>query len=185
MRYCVSRRYASSTHLRQEKPDENRDRMDAEPVDRLRHVLMAWLSRMLRHGLHLIQWFLQWRTQPSRRRGSQAWKPARPRTFRAQPKPKWVKHQVIRLKAVMPHAGCRTITHHFNRQWAARRDRTVSKTYVADLCRQHQYLIYEARRKLKHRMPRSIPRNRIRGCDLLTSLGSGLGAPPFPRFRIW
>ena len=38
---------------------------------------------------------------------------------------------------------------------------TVSKTYVADLCRRHQYLIYEARRKLKHRLPRPIPCNRI------------------------
>jgi transposase InsO family protein len=44
---------------------------------------------------------------------------------------------------------------------------TVSKTYVADTCRKHQYLIYEARRKLKHRVPRPIPRNRVWGCDLL------------------
>ena len=44
----------------------------------------------------------------------------------------------------------------------------VSKTYVAELCRRHQYLIYEARRKRKHRIPRPIPRNRIWGCDLLT-----------------
>jgi len=44
---------------------------------------------------------------------------------------------------------------------------TVSKTYVADLCRRHRYLIDEARRKLKHRIPRPIPRNRIWGCDLL------------------
>ena len=36
------------------------------------------------------------------------------------------------------------------------------------MCRQHQYLIYEARRKLKHRRPRPMPRNRIWGCDLLT-----------------
>ena len=68
----------------------------------------------------------------------------------------------------MPQAGCRTIAHHFNRRWAVRRDMTVSKTYVADLCRRHQYLISEARRKLKHRVPRSMPRNRIWGCDLLT-----------------
>jgi transposase InsO family protein len=44
---------------------------------------------------------------------------------------------------------------------------TVSKTYVANLCRRHQYLILEARRKLKHRVPRPMPRNRIWGCDLL------------------
>ena len=68
----------------------------------------------------------------------------------------------------MPQAGCRTIAHHFNRRWSARRDMTVSKTYVADLCRRYQYLIYKARRKMKHRIPRPIPRNQIWGCDLLT-----------------
>jgi transposase InsO family protein len=45
---------------------------------------------------------------------------------------------------------------------------TVSKTYVADTCRRHQYLIYEVRRKMKHWVPRPMPRNRIWGCDLLT-----------------
>lgn len=44
---------------------------------------------------------------------------------------------------------------------------TVSKTYVADMCRKHQYLISEARRKLKHRVPQPMPRNRVWGCDLL------------------
>ena len=44
---------------------------------------------------------------------------------------------------------------------------TVSKTYVAELCRRHQYLIYETRRKLKHRIPRRMPCNRVWGCDLL------------------
>jgi hypothetical protein len=68
----------------------------------------------------------------------------------------------------MPQAGCRIIAHHFNRRWAARRATTVSKTDVADTCRKHQYLIYATRRKLKHRVPRPIPRNRVWGCDLLT-----------------
>jgi hypothetical protein len=44
---------------------------------------------------------------------------------------------------------------------------TVSKTYVADTVRRNQYLIYEAQRTLKHRVPRPIPRNRVWGCDLL------------------
>ena len=68
----------------------------------------------------------------------------------------------------MPEAGCRTIAHHFNRRWAARKQMTVSKTYVADTCRKHRYLIDEARRRLKHRIPRPIPRNHVWGCDLLT-----------------
>ena len=68
----------------------------------------------------------------------------------------------------MPQAGCRTIAHHFNRQWKHRGQMTVSKTYVADTCRRHQYLILTERRKLKHRVPRPMPRNRVWGCDLLT-----------------
>jgi hypothetical protein len=45
---------------------------------------------------------------------------------------------------------------------------TVSKTYVADTVRRHQYQILHARRKLKHRVPRPIPNSRVWGCDLLT-----------------
>ncbi len=44
---------------------------------------------------------------------------------------------------------------------------TVSKTYVADTCRKHQYRILIARRTLKHRVPRPMRRNRVWGCDLL------------------
>jgi hypothetical protein len=66
-----------------------------------------------------------------RRRRHQGPGPA-PRPVFAQPKPKWVRDEVIRLKALMPEAGCRTIAHHFNRRWVAKRQMTVSKTYVAD-----------------------------------------------------
>lgn len=44
---------------------------------------------------------------------------------------------------------------------------TVGKSYVAGTLKKHRYLILEARRKLKHRIPQSIPRNRVWGCDLL------------------
>lgn len=91
-----------------------------------------------------------------------------PRPVFAPPKPKWVRHEVIRLKALLSQAGCRMITHTFNRRWQSRKQMTVSKTYVADTCRRHQYLIYERRRKLKHRVPRPLPRNRVWGFDLLT-----------------
>jgi len=49
---------------------------------------------------------------------------------------------------------------------------TVSKTYVADTCRKHQYLIYETRRKLNHRVPRPMRRNRVWSCDLLAKTDS-------------
>jgi hypothetical protein len=61
------------------------------------------------------------------------------------PNRKWLKQEVIRLKASLPPAGCRTIAHQFNRRWAACKQMTVSKAAVADTYRKHQYLIYDAR----------------------------------------
>ena len=40
----------------------------------------------------------------------------------APPKPTWVRDEVIRLKALMPEAGCRTIAHHFNRRCGTQAD---------------------------------------------------------------
>jgi transposase InsO family protein len=68
----------------------------------------------------------------------------------------------------MPHAGCRTIAHLFDRRFAVRKHMTVGKTYVADTIRRHQYAILCLRRKLKHRVPRPVPHNLIWGMDLLT-----------------
>ena len=129
--------------------------------------MLIQLRDVWRRCLQFLRWFLRWFYQSPRRRWVRANASSQSRRFRAVPKPKWVENEVVRLKALMPQAGCRTIAHHFNRRWSARRDMTVSKTYVADLCRRHQYLIYEARQKLKHRVPRPVPRNRIWGCDLL------------------
>jgi putative transposase len=131
--------------------------------------MKSWIVRVLTQCLRLLRQLL---SQLQRRARWRAWTPrdaavASGPVF-AQPKPKWVRNDVIRLKALLPQTGCRTIAHHFNRRWSAKRDMTVSKTYVADTCRRHQYLSYEARRKLKHRVPRPMPRNRIWGCDLLT-----------------
>ena len=115
------------------------------------------------------QWWRRWRGAGHRRRfRSIIANTSHPPRHPMQPKPKWVKQEVVRLKALMPQAGCRTIAHTFNRQWKSRRLMTVSKTYVADTCRKHHYLIYEARRMLKHTVPRPMRRNRVWGCDLLT-----------------
>ena len=129
--------------------------------------MTAWLIGLLVRWVRLLRWVQQKLVIRVRHRRRGHHRPA-PRRIFAQPKPTWVRDEIVRLKALMPEAGCRTIAHHFNRNWAARRQMTVSKTYVADTCRRHQYLIYEARRKMKHRGPRPVPRNRIWGCDLLT-----------------
>ncbi len=85
---------------------------------------------------------------------------------RAQPKPAWVISEIIRLKALMPDAGCRTIANIFNRRFAASRRMTVGKSFVADMLRRHQYEIQVLRREIKHRVPRPAPRNRVWGLDL-------------------
>jgi putative transposase len=126
-------------------------------------MLLRWL---LHHVLHLCRLLLRWLSpQPQPRRPS-------PRTSgpvrqpHAPPKPDWVRREIIRLKALLPDAGCRTIAHVFNRRFAARKGMTVGKSYVAETVKRHQYAILSARRKLKHAIPRPIPRHLIWGLDL-------------------
>lgn len=131
--------------------------------------MRTWLVRMLTRCLRRLRQFLFWLHRRARcRTWTHRTIVVAPRRVFAQPKPKWVKHDVIRLKALMPEAGCQTIAHHFNRRWKSQRQMTVGKSYVACTLKKHHYLILEARRKLKHRVPRRIPRNRVWGCDLLT-----------------
>lgn len=81
-------------------------------------------------------------------------------------KPDWLKHEIIRLKAHMPHAGCRSIADIFNRRFAANHQITVGKTYVHQILQQHDYEIQILRRNLKHAQPKNVPRNLIWGIDL-------------------
>lgn len=138
--------------------------------------MRMWLARLLVMCRWFLHWLLLWLMRPYQRKWARAWKPARLQTIHAQPKPKWVRNEVICLKALMPQAGCRTIAHHFNRRWAARRATTVSKTYVADTCRRHQYLIYEARRKMHSTRTRGIHKCRMSGL--------GLGLPGYLKQRL-
>jgi len=90
--------------------------------------------------------------------------------FRSQPKPPWVKREVIRLKALMPRAGCRAIATIFNRRFGKhpshKRRVTVSKTFVCELIRRHRYEIEVERRWIKNARPKPVPRNLIWGVDL-------------------
>lgn len=119
-------------------------------------------------GVRIWRWCLSWLHWHARSRRHHSGRlPSSPRRVFAQPKPKWVRNEIVRVKALMPDAGCRTIAHHFNRRWASRRQMTVGKSYVAGTLKTHHYLILKARRKLKHRVPRPMPRNRVWACDLL------------------
>ena len=80
-------------------------------------------------------------------------------------KPKWVPSAVIRLCALMPHAGCRQIAHTFNRQHAGKGE-SVGKTYVANLAKRRALAILGLRRKLKNRPTKPGPRNLTWAADL-------------------
>jgi len=82
-----------------------------------------------------------------------------------QPKPEWVKREVIRLKALIPQAGCRTIAHTYN-QLHQHKGMSVGKSYVNETIKKHQYEIQILRRKIKHKRPKPLPLNLIWGVDM-------------------
>jgi transposase InsO family protein len=86
--------------------------------------------------------------------------------FRSSAKPVWVKHEVVRLKALMPCAGCRTLSDIFNRRFAARTRMTVGKTFVSNVIRKHRYEIDIVRRRIKNARPKPMPRNLVWAVDL-------------------
>lgn len=110
-------------------------------------------SRIQRHGAH-----------PCRGGHGAPCLPTSPQAP-SQPKPAWVRAELIRLKAWSPNAGCRVIAEIFNRQFAER-GVTVGKTYVAGVLRQSKYDIVLLRRTVKHRIPRPLARNRTWALDL-------------------
>jgi len=81
------------------------------------------------------------------------------------PKPEWVRKKIIRLKVLMPQAGCRTIAHAFNRLHE-RKGMTVGKSYVNEVVKKHRYEIQMLRRHIKHKRPRPVPHNLVWGVDL-------------------
>jgi transposase InsO family protein len=86
--------------------------------------------------------------------------------FRSSAKAAWVRHEVIRLKALMPQAGCRALADIFNRRFAAKRRTTVGKTFVSELIRKHRYEIDIVRRRIKNARPKPVPRNLVWALDL-------------------
>ena len=63
-----------------------------------------------------------------------------------QQKPEWLKHEIIRLNAHMPQAGCRTIADICNRRFAALRQVSVGKTFVHEVLQRYEYEIQILRR---------------------------------------
>ena len=81
-------------------------------------------------------------------------------------KPAWVRHEVLRLKALMPNSGCRKIADSFNRRFESTRHMTVGKSYVSNTIRKHHYEIAILRRKIKNAKPKAVPLNLVWALDL-------------------
>lgn len=85
---------------------------------------------------------------------------------RNQRKPEWAVAEVLRLKALSPDLGCRTIAEIFNRRHGSERRITISKSFVADTLRKHKAELRRLRRDIKHRVPPPMANNRVWELDL-------------------
>ncbi len=127
-------------------------------------ILMA-LIELLRNSIQRIQdWFLA-PTHTRRRRKLLHLTDRKDHRY-TQHKPEWIKAEIIRLKALMPQAGCRSIADLCNRRFAASRNVTVGKTFVHETLQRYAYEMQILRRNLKHAKPRPVARNLIWGIDL-------------------
>ena len=86
--------------------------------------------------------------------------------YRTRAKPEWVKQEVLRLKALMPHSGCRKIADAFNRRFEISTKMTVGKTYVSNIIRQYYYEIQVLRKHIKSAKPKAVPKNLVWAMDL-------------------
>ena len=85
---------------------------------------------------------------------------------RSNRKPEWVVRRIIRLKALMPDAGCRTIATSFNRCHGARAGITVGKSFVATTLRRHRHAIECERHHIHRRRAKLGPRNLVWAMDM-------------------
>jgi transposase InsO family protein len=87
--------------------------------------------------------------------------------LRARRKPRWVRQEVIRLKALMRDTGsCRAIATLFNRRFAHSRSMAIGRTFVSEVIRAHRHEIDVERRRIKNSRPKPVPRNLVWGLDL-------------------
>jgi len=126
-------------------------------------LLLALALLFLTVGLRL---YLASRKRLARRSPPHPSQPPAPPPPRVHPpKPPWVRREVLRLKALMPQAGCRRIALTFNRLYRVRRGMTVGKTFVAGALRDNGQTVLRLRREIKHRRPRPLARNVIWALD--------------------
>ncbi len=130
-------------------------------------ILLGWLWQIF---IELENWLKKWvafclgiDAAPFRRHRPHT---KRKSSYRHPPKPAWVRREIIRLKALMPDAGCRMIAATFNRRFAASHSMTVGKSFVNSVIRKHDYEIQVQRAKIKNARPKPLPKNLIWGMDI-------------------
>ncbi|MCK9182781.1 MAG: integrase core domain-containing protein [Fibrobacteraceae bacterium] len=103
-------------------------------------------------------------------------RPAKREAFHGhrQPKPAWVKREIIRIKAHAPAAGVRQVADIFNRNFAAATGASIGKTFVYGVLRDNIYEVERLRKEWKHRIPKPMARDVIWGMDM-TGVRTGTG----------
>lgn len=86
-----------------------------------------------------------------------------PATCKHLRKPDWLRLEVLRIKAHMPHAGCRLVAYTFNRLHP---HTYIGKTFVAELIAQHQLEITQLRGQLRSTQPHAIRVNSTWAIDM-------------------
>lgn len=114
--------------------------------------------------LKLLGRYTEWRPSCVRSRRSEPQSSKHPHP-RRRAKPPWVLPELLRLKALMPEAGCRRLADVFNRRFA-HTDVSIGKTFVNDKLREHRLEVLRLRRTLRRRKPRASAPNRVWGLDL-------------------
>jgi hypothetical protein len=87
--------------------------------------------------------------------------------IRIRRKPDWLRLEVLRFKAHMPRAGCRTVPYTFNRLHPGV---SVGKTFVADLIASHQLEIAQLRRQIRTARARTVAVNNTWAMDMPPAL---------------
>ena len=82
---------------------------------------------------------------------------------RNQKKPQWVVNKVLYLKAVSC-VGCGSVANMFNQRYGHKV--TVSKSFVYEKLKSHQYQLHVIKRGIKQKPPKKIPINNTWGLDL-------------------
>jgi|GEM_PF-1029250 len=95
-------------------------------------------------------------------------RPLKAKTYRGhrQPKPRWVRRELIRIKAHVPLAGVRQVADIFNRNFAPKTGVSVGKTFVYKILRDNIYEVKKLRKKWKRRVPKPMAKNIVWGMDM-------------------